>query len=516
MRSLAESGNIEGKRGAYRLVRPIDQTGVPPTVTTILAARIDRLAEREKRLLQTAAVIGREFSEPVLARAAALGEDELEPALRALIVAEFLYEQELYPEAVYAFKHPLTQEVAYQSQLGERRAGVHRRVAEALQELYADKLDERSALLAQHWEAAGDALAAAQWSARAAGWVGLNDIGEALRHWRKVSELVEALPDSPESSALALGARVARLHYGWRLGISEQEATAHYEAGRALAERSGDAVNLLLITAAYASVRGLAGHVEEYGELGAEVNRLGIEIGDPSLRIATMPASVYARFVRGHLAESLAIVDEAIALGAEDPTLGRGLVLTCPYAWHLMFRGALLVGMGYPEEAVPMLERALEAAAEHGDHETESWTHGNYVLLARSTGQQELALGHATQAYEIAERIGDAFSRIFALYSLGCARLMAGEASKAVTLLGPYALKLAVDRMSAHAAFAIVAGMVLAYAGARFGAGFQQGGNRGQERHLVPRRCREGSPPALSPRRHGAAAEVVRRRGHVA
>ena len=288
VRALAESGNLEGKRGDYRLVRPVDEAAVPPTVNTILAARIDRLSEREKSLLQSAAVIGREFSEPVLARAAALGDGELEPALRALIAAEFLYEQELYPEAVYAFKHPLTQEVAYRSQLGERRAAVHRRVAEALEELYPDKLDERAALLAQHWEAAGDRLAAARWSARAASWVGLNDIAEAVRHWRKVSELVEALPDSAESSALALGARVARLNYGWRLGISEQEATAHYEAGRELAERSGDRVNLLLITASYATVRGLAGHVEEYGELAEEVNRLSIEIGDPGLRMAML------------------------------------------------------------------------------------------------------------------------------------------------------------------------------------------------------------------------------------
>jgi class 3 adenylate cyclase/tetratricopeptide (TPR) repeat protein len=435
VRALAESGNIEGKRGAYRLVRPVDDTGVPPTVNTILAARIDRLAEREKSLLQTAAVIGREFSEPILAPAAALPDGELEPALRALVVAEFLYEQELYPEAIYAFKHPLTQEVAYHAQLGERRAAVHRRVAEALQELYADKLDERAALLAQHWEAAGHPLAAARWSARAAGWVGLNDIGEALRHWRKVSELVEALPDSPESSTLALGARVARLHYGWRLGISEQEATAHYEAGRELAERSGDSVNLLMITTAYANVRGLSGHVEEYGELAEEVNRLGIEIGDPGLRIATMGSTAYARLVRGRLAESLDIVDEGIALGAENPALGGGLILACPYAWHLMIKGWLLANMGYPEEAAPMLERALETAGDHGDHETETWTHGNYVVLARSTGQPELALGHATQSYELAARIGDAFSRIFALYNLGLARIMAGEPIEAVIAL---------------------------------------------------------------------------------
>ena len=307
---------------------------------------------------------------------------------------------------------------------------MHRRVAEALQELDPDRLDERAALLAQHWEAAGDHLAAARWSARAASWVGLNDIAEAVRHWRKVSELVEALPDSPESSALALGARVQRLSYGWRLGISEQEASAHYEAGRELAQRSGDPVNLLLITAAYATVRGTAGHVEEFGELGEEVNRLSIEIGDPALRMAMLTAPAYARWVAGRSAEALAMLDEGVALGAEDPALGGGIALVCPYAWCLLMRGIALTGMGYPEEAAASLERALQAAQEQGDLESESWTHGAYVALARSTGQTELALAHATQGYELAERIGDAFSRIFALYSLGYARFMRGETAR--------------------------------------------------------------------------------------
>jgi len=435
VRALAESGNLEGKRGDYRLVRPVDQATVPPTVNAILAARIDRLAETEKSLLQSAAVIGREFSEPVLTRAAALPGAELEPALRTLIAAEFLFEQELYPDVVYAFKHPLTQEVAYRSQLGARRAAVHRRVAEALEELYPDKLDERAALLAQHWEAAGDALAAARWSARAAVWAGLNDVGEAVRHWRKVSELVEALPDSDEASALALAARLARLEYGWRLGISEQEATAHYEAGRELAERSGDRVNLLRVTGAYANVRGVGGSVEEYGELAAEVDRLGVEIGDPALRMASLSVPAYAHWVLGRSAESLAIIEEGVALGAEDPTVGGGLALVCPYAWCLMMRGLLLSSMGYPEEGESSFERALGAARDHGDVETEGWLHMTYVWLARTTGRGELALTHATQGYEIAERLGGAFSRVWALYYLGYARHMVGESSAAVTAI---------------------------------------------------------------------------------
>ncbi len=435
VRALAESGNIEGKRGDYRLVRPVEETGVPPTVNTILAARIDRLSEREKGLLQSAAVIGGEFSEPVLARAAALGDGEFEPALRALIAAEFLYEQELYPEAVYAFKHPLTQEVAYGSQLGERRAAVHRRVAQAFEELYPDKLDERAALLAQHWEAAGDPLAAARWSARAATWVGLSDISEAVRHWRKVSELVQPLPDSDESSGLALAARLWRLNYGWRLGISEQEASAHYEAGRELAQRTDNRVSLLLITSAYANVRGMTGHLEEYGELAEELDRLSGELGDPAMRILSLLVPIYSQFVRGRLGDALALADEAIALGAKDPTLGGGITLVCPYATCLWMRGMILINMGHLEESASELDCALLVAQEQEDLENQGWTHCMYVVLAYFTGEIETVLSHATQGYEIAERIGDAFSRMYALYCLGAARLMLGESDEAIVTI---------------------------------------------------------------------------------
>ena len=82
-----------------------------------------------------------------------------------------------------------------------------------------------------------------------------------------------------------------------------------------------------------------------------------------------------------------------------------------------------------------MHERALQAAREQGDLETEGWAHIGHVWLARSTGQAEMALAHATQGYEIAERIGDAFSRVWAIYYLGYARLMVGEANEAVAAI---------------------------------------------------------------------------------
>jgi tetratricopeptide (TPR) repeat protein len=252
---------------------------------------------------------------------------------------------------------------------------------------------------------------------------------------RKVSELTQALGDSAEASGLALAARVWRLDYGWRLGISEQEATAHYEAGRELAGRSGDRVSLLLITAMYATVRGFAGHVDELGELGEEVDRLSIEIGDPALRMMSLLVPIYSQWVRGRLGDALALADEGIALGAKDPALGSGITLTCPYAWCLMARGLILCNMGYFEEAASELDRALRVAQEQGNLETQGWVHGAYVPLARSTEELETVLSHATQAYEIAERIGSAFSRVQALYFLGYARLMIGEPDEAIAAL---------------------------------------------------------------------------------
>ncbi len=121
--SLAEARALEGARGHYRVAHPVQEIEIPATVQVVLAARIDRLPDRDKTLLQTASVIGKSFAKPILRRVANFPDDELVFSLGRLRQAEFLYDEAIYPEASYAFKHPLTQEVAYRSQLAERRAG---------------------------------------------------------------------------------------------------------------------------------------------------------------------------------------------------------------------------------------------------------------------------------------------------------------------------------------------------------------------------------------------------------
>src|SRR3990170_3693965 len=163
VRSLVEREALVGAPGAYRPAGDISRLELPPTVQGVLAARIDRLEPDAKRTLQTAAVIGKEFALSLLERVSDLPPEGLARALDALKDAEFIYEQAIYPEVEYTFKHALTQEVAAQGLLAERRRELHGRVGEAIESLYAARVDEYVGALAHHFAQGGDCEKAARY-----------------------------------------------------------------------------------------------------------------------------------------------------------------------------------------------------------------------------------------------------------------------------------------------------------------------------------------------------------------
>src|SRR5207249_2474892 len=150
VRTLVETGILVGTPGAYRLAQAVPSIQVPATVQAVLAARIDRLPPDEKRLLQTAAVMGMEVPLPLLQAIAELPEEALQRGLTHLQAAEFLYETRLFPEHAYTFKHALTHEVAYRSLLQERRRALHTQIVEVLETLAGDRLADQVERLADH------------------------------------------------------------------------------------------------------------------------------------------------------------------------------------------------------------------------------------------------------------------------------------------------------------------------------------------------------------------------------
>jgi predicted ATPase len=149
-RSLLESGALVRTPEGYVLTQPVETLGLPTTVQGVLLARIDRLHEDLKEVLQVAAVIGRVFSGPPLAQVVQRGP-ELEQTLGELADLEFIYPTNLAPQREYSFKHVLTQEAVYNTLLRPQREVYHERVGEALEALYPERLEEYYELLAYHY-----------------------------------------------------------------------------------------------------------------------------------------------------------------------------------------------------------------------------------------------------------------------------------------------------------------------------------------------------------------------------
>ncbi|HUE40163.1 MAG TPA: adenylate/guanylate cyclase domain-containing protein, partial [Candidatus Binatia bacterium] len=357
VQSLAETGAIEGRRGAYRLASQPAELTIPPTVQAVLAARIDRLGEREKALLSTAAVIGKEFSLPVLARVTDITEIELGAVVQRLVAAEFIFEQAFFPEPIFAFKHPLTQEVAYHSQLSERRATVHAAVARAIAEIDPDKADSLAGLIAMHWEKAGDTLEAVRWTRQAAEWAELRNLGEALRHWSKVRELVEKIPESHETMMLGLLARAGMIGLGIWHGDPQNQTAALFSEGKALAIRLGDVRAEALLEAAYSGALSSAGDVHGALEHSLEGVRLAELSGDDGVKLSLRAPLVYAYEIAGKLREALEITDHALAHPPQDLKLGASSLGFSPYAFLMLFRGELLTHIGHLSDARAELER---------------------------------------------------------------------------------------------------------------------------------------------------------------
>jgi predicted ATPase len=150
VKSLQEVGAMKRVGDQYALTKPLEEIVVPDTIQDVLMARIDRLEEAPKYALQLAAVIGREFTYRLLDRLADFREPT-EGYLQELKAIELIYQKGLYPELAYMFKHALTQDVAYNSLLIQRRKDLHRLIGCAIEELYVDRLVEHYEVLAYHF-----------------------------------------------------------------------------------------------------------------------------------------------------------------------------------------------------------------------------------------------------------------------------------------------------------------------------------------------------------------------------
>jgi predicted ATPase len=151
IRSLKDLKIIEREDNICSLAKSIERVTIPSTIKEVIMARVDNLPEASKELLQTGAVIEREFSHQLIKKVTGLPEQELISQLSALKDSELLYERGIYPGSTYIFKHALTQEVVYDSLMSRIKKGLHEEIANAIEEVYKENIIPYYGVLSEHY-----------------------------------------------------------------------------------------------------------------------------------------------------------------------------------------------------------------------------------------------------------------------------------------------------------------------------------------------------------------------------
>jgi class 3 adenylate cyclase/predicted ATPase len=357
--------------GGKQLVSPVTSGALaalqlPPTVQGVLAARIDRLPAEEKALLQTLAVLGQEFAWSLLTQVTDQPDEELQRLLAHLQAEEFIYEQPAFPESAYIFKHALTQEVAYNAVLLERRRVLHERAAQAIEGLFAERLSEHYHSLAHHYSRSGNTTKAIDYLHRAGHQaVERSAYAEAVSHLTAALDLLTILPESRERSQqelavqMTLGMAVRATKGG---GAPEMERL--YTRARALCERVGEPSQLFRVLLGLWSVSNQRREDQTTLALGEQLLSLAQRLQDPDLLLEAHHALWTTLLSVGDLATARPHLEEGMRL--YDPQRHRahsalytghdpGVCCRNSAAWSLWL-------LGYPDQSLASSQAALALA----------------------------------------------------------------------------------------------------------------------------------------------------------
>jgi tetratricopeptide (TPR) repeat protein len=313
VRTLVETGVLVGAPGAYRLGQALPTIQVPATVQAVLAARIDRLPSEEKRLLQTAAVIGTEVPLELLQAIAELPEAGLQRGLTHLQAAEFLYETRLFPERECTFKHALTHEVAYGSLLQERRRVLHAKVVEAIEQRAAERLAEQIERLAHH-ALRGELREKAVHYLRQAGLkaTAQSALPDARVWFEQALGVLEALPESPSTLEQAFDIRLELRSVLHQLGESRR-ALECLRGAETVAERLNDDHRRGRVCAVMTPAHGHLGELEEAVACGTRALEIAGGLGDLPLRILSTSLLEQAHYYRSEYERVVELATDNLA-----------------------------------------------------------------------------------------------------------------------------------------------------------------------------------------------------------
>ncbi len=386
IKSLLEIGALERQNGHYVATKNIAEIYVPDTIQDVIMGRIDRLEDSPKKALQLASVIGREFTVSLLERISDL-KGQLGKLLQDLKLLELIYERSLFPELAFMFKHALTQDVAYNSLLIQRRKDLHRLVATAIEELYAERLAEYYEMLAYHYER-----------------------GEV---WEKAfNYLVKAGEKSQRASA-------------------NQEAIAQFNRALEISTKlaqTADRAELLTIYLGKGAVHTVLSEFLVSVEAYQNASAVARQTGDHFREVQALALMGFSFLWAHEFEKCLECANQARALALE-----RGYKDLL--AFSFLLTGSTLAFTGKLAEAVQQLEEALTNNKEAGDDSTEATVRQLLGLLSSWIGDFPKALEFHTQSIASSQAHDFQFMVLINSFTQGLTQCGRGEYDQAIAIL---------------------------------------------------------------------------------
>lgn len=390
LRSLIDGGQVVREGEHWRATRAILEATIPDTLAGVLSSRIDRLPDATKRVAQTAAVIGRVFQHRVLesvlhAGPAAEQIEHVEPHLAALSYEQLVRERARNPEREYIFKHALTCDAAYDLLLRSRRKDLHARCGSALETLFSERRDEFAAMLAHHFEEAGDLTRTLQYARIAADNARrVYAVREELEHRERILAVLDKMPDRrPEDYIDAV------FEWVWvRNRRAQFEGMLERLQGVvALARELGDKRRLGLALSWTGNVHMVTGFPSRSLPFLEEAQGLAAETGDDQVLLLPLFIATWSLIERDaksgeeKLAEVIAL---ARKLDAPD-VLGHALV----------YRALALARLGRFDEANALIDEALAMVEKISAPVKQADVHIGASMAYYDMGEVEKGLKHA-------------------------------------------------------------------------------------------------------------------------
>jgi tetratricopeptide (TPR) repeat protein len=431
VQALFEDGALV-RNGEIKVTRSLSGIQIPTTVQAILAARIDRLPPDQKDLLQTLAVIGKEFAVRLVGNVTGKSDDELNRTLADLQSAEFIYEQPAMGDVEYGFKHALTQEVAYNSMLTERRKALHERAGAAIETQFTNQLEDHYSELARHYGRSTNREKAFEY-ARLAGKKALARYAyeEAIGHLRAALALLGQQPSERSRDELdiqlALGEALAVTR-----GRGAPETGAAFSRARALCSTTEAPA-----ATTFEALTGIVLNLHDQGQL-----PLALEVAEQLLALAERSGEA-GLIGRANWAVGFVQINSASAKARIffERALSSGANLSRSWTtMNLSHLSLCLQRIGYLDLALRTTRQAEEAMMSGG---IEPWalvaSHNNAAVFYSFVGDGGSSLRHADAAEALAEKFGFGEYASFARSARAFALALLGRADQTRSLIKAFA-----------------------------------------------------------------------------